>query len=68
MLALRGRVMGMEEANTRLCAQAARQAEEFSALENSHAGMYPFLFFVALVSFFSLFLSLSPFLQSWMER
>ena len=68
VLALRGRVIGTEEANARLRAQAARQAEEFSILENSHAGTYPFLFFVALVSFFSLILSLSPFLQSWMER
>ena len=68
MLTLQGWVMGMEEANTRLCAQATRQAEEFFALENSRAGTYRFLFFVALVSFFSLFLSLSPFLQSWMER
>ena len=60
--------MGTEEANTRLCAQVARQAEEFFTLENSRAGTYPFLFFVALVSFFSLFLSLLSLLQSWMER
>ena len=59
---LQGQVMGTEEANTWLCAQATRQAEEFSALENSRVGTYPFLFFVALVSFFSLFLSLSPLL------
>ena len=56
--------METEEVNTRLCAQATQQAEEFSALENSRAGTYPFLFFVALVSFFSLFLSLSPLSQS----
>ena len=68
VLVLRGWVMGTEEANTRLCVQATRQTEEFSALENSRVGTYPFLFFVALVSFFSLFLSLSPLLQSWMER
>ena len=68
VLALRGRVMGTEEANTWLCAQATRQAEEFSTLENSRTGTYPFLFFVALVSFFSLFLSLLSLLQSWMER
>ena len=67
MLALRGQVMEIEEANAWLCAWVAQQAEEFSALENSRAGTYPFLFFVALVSFFSLFLSLLPFLQSWME-
>ena len=44
VLALRGWVMGMEEANARQCAQAAPQAEEFSALENSRAGTSPFFF------------------------
>ena len=60
--------MGMEEASARLSEQVAQHTEEFSTLENSRAGTYPFLFFVALVSFFNLFLSLSPFLQSWIER
>ena len=44
VLALRGRVMGTEEANTRLCAQAARPMEKLSALENSRHGMYLFYF------------------------
>ena len=61
VLALRGRVMRTEEASARLCEQVARQAEEFSTLENFCLGMYLFLLFVALVSSFSLFLSLSPF-------
>ena len=39
VLTLRGRVMGTEEANARLCAQA-RQAEEFSVLENFRLGTY----------------------------
>ena len=40
VLALRGRVIGTEEANARLRAQAARQAEEFSVLENFRLGTY----------------------------
>ena len=68
VLTLRGWVMGTEEASARLCEQVARQAEEFSTLENFCLGMYLFLLFVALVSSFSLFLSLSPFFQSWVER
>ena len=68
MLALWGRVMGMEEASARLHEQVARQVEEFSTLENFCLGTYPFLFFVVLVSSFSLFLSLSPFFQSWAKR
>ena len=43
VLVLRGRVMGTEEANARLCAQA-RQAEEFSVLENFRLGTYLFCF------------------------
>ena len=64
VLALQGRVMGTEEASARLREQVARQAEEFSTLENFRVGTYLFLFFVVLVSSFSLFLSLSPFFQS----
>ena len=44
VLALRGRVMGTEEASARLREQVARQAEEFSTLENFHVGMYLFCF------------------------
>ena len=36
--------METEEVNTRLCAQATQQAEEFSALENSRAGTSAFFF------------------------
>ena len=41
---LQGRVMGTEEASARLREQVARQAEEFSTLENFHVGMYLFYF------------------------
>ena len=66
VLTLRGRVMGTEEANTRLCVQAARQAKEFSVLENFHVGTYLFCFssrwfFLQPVS------ELAPFFQSWVE-
>ena len=44
VLALLGWVMGMEEANARLCALATRQAEEFSILENFRVGTYLFYF------------------------
>ena len=44
VLVLRGWVMGTEEASAHLCAQVTRQAEEISALENSHAGTSPFFF------------------------
>ena len=44
VLALRGRVMGTEEANARLCAQTSRQAMEFSVLENFRVGTYLFYF------------------------
>ena len=44
VLALRGRVMGTEEASARLHEQVARQAEESSTLENFHLGTYPFIF------------------------
>ena len=40
VLALRGRVMGTEEASARLREQVARQAEEFSTLENFCLGTY----------------------------
>ena len=42
VLALRGQVMGTEEANARLCEQGARQAEGLSTLENSCLGTYLF--------------------------
>ena len=41
---LQGRVMGTEEASARLREQVARQAEEFSTLENFRIGMYLFYF------------------------
>ena len=44
VLALQGRVMGTEEASARLREQVARQAEEFSTLENFHLGTYLFCF------------------------
>ena len=44
VLALRGRVMGTEEASARLREQVARQMEEFSTLENFHVGTYLFCF------------------------
>ena len=44
VLALRGRVMGTKEVNTRLCAQVARHAEDLSTLENFHVGTYLFYF------------------------
>ena len=44
VLVLRGRVMGTEEASARLCEQVARQAEEFSTLENFHVSTYLFYF------------------------
>ena len=44
VLALRGRVMGTEEANARLCTQVTQQAEEFSILENFHVDTYLFYF------------------------
>ena len=63
MLALRGRVMGTEDASARLREQVARQAEDLSTLENFHVGTYLFCFSL-LVFCFSLFLSLSLFSQS----
>ena len=44
VLALWGWVMGTEEASARLREQVARQAEEFSTLENFHVDMYLFYF------------------------
>ena len=44
VLTLRGRVMGTEEASARLREQVARQAEEFSTLENFRVGRYLFCF------------------------
>ena len=44
VLALRGWVMGMEEANARLCKQVTRQEEGLSILENTRLGMYLFCF------------------------
>ena len=40
----RGRVMGTEEVSARLHEHVARQAEEFSTLENFHVGTYLFYF------------------------
>ena len=64
MLMLWGRVMGMEEASAQVREQVARQAEEFSTLENFRLGTYLFYFSSCWFSSFSLFLSLSPFFQS----
>ena len=44
VLALRGQVMRTEEASARLREQVARQAEEFSTLENFHVDTYLFCF------------------------
>ena len=55
VLVLWGRVMGTEEVNAWLCAQAARQVGELSVLENFHVGTYLFYFllcwFVPLACF-----------------
>ena len=59
--------MGTEDASARLSEQAAWQAEDLSTLENFHVGMYLFCFSLLVFSF-SLFLSLSLFSQSWVER
>ena len=69
VLVLRGRVMGTEDMSARLCEQVAWQAEDLSTLEASRLGAYPFCFLVVLIPFPpSLFLSLSPFSQSWEKR
>ena len=44
VLALRGQVMGMQDASARLREQVARQAKDFSTLEASHIGAYLFVF------------------------
>ena len=44
MLTLRGRVLGTEEVNARLCKQVTRQAKGLSILENTRLGMYLFCF------------------------
>ena len=44
VLALRGRVMRMDEANARLREHLTRQEEGLSILENTHLGMYLFCF------------------------
>ena len=44
VLALWGRMMGTEEASALLHEQVARQAEEFSTLENFHVGTHLFGF------------------------
>ena len=44
VLTLRGRVMGTEDASTRLREQVARQAEDLSTLENFCVGTYLFYF------------------------
>ena len=44
MLTLQGQVMGMKEVSAQLHEQVARQAEEFSTLENFHVDMYLFYF------------------------
>ena len=68
VLVLRGRVMGTEDASAWLREQMARQAEDFSTLEASCISTYLFLFSRGVDFFLSLFLSLSPFFQSWMKR
>ena len=60
-------MIGTEDASARLREQVARQVEDLSTLENIHVGTY--LFYFSLFGFsFSLFLSLSLFSQSWVER
>ena len=44
VLALRGRVLGTEEANTRLCEQVTWQEEGLSILKNTRLCMYLFCF------------------------
>ena len=46
VLALRGWVMGTEDASTWLREQVARQAEDLSTLENFHVGTYLFCFWL----------------------
>ena len=67
VLVLQGRVMGTEDTSARLREQAARQAKDLSILENFHVGTC-FFSSSLLVFSFSLFLSLSLFSQSWVER
>ena len=50
VLALRGRVMGTEEANARLREQVTQQAKGLSILKNTHLGKY--LFYFQRVGFF----------------
>ena len=49
VLALRGRVMGTEDASAWLREQVARQAEDLSTLEASRIGVYLFCFLVVLI-------------------
>ena len=44
VLALRGRVMGTEEANTRLCEQVTQHGEGLLLLENTCLGKFLFCF------------------------
>ena len=67
VLTLRGQVMGTEDMSARLREQAARQAEDLSTLENFRVSTYLFCFSLLVFSF-SLFLNLSLFPQSWVER
>ena len=55
MLALWGRVLGMQELNARLREQVTQQEEGLSILENTRLGMYLFHFW--LMSCFFLFLA-----------
>ena len=59
--------MEMEDVSARLREQATRQAEDLSILENFHVGTC-FFYSSLLVFSSSLFLSLSLFSQSWLER
>ena len=49
MLALRGRVMGMEDVSARQREQVARQVEDLSTLEAYRIGAYLFYFLVVLI-------------------
>ena len=52
VVALRGRMLGAEESNTRLVEKVTRQEEGLSILESAHLGMY--LFRLRLMPWFSL--------------
>ena len=67
VVALRGRMLGAEESNTRLVEKVTRQEEELSILESAHLGMY--LFHLQLMPWFFLFFASElVFFHNWVEK